>query len=54
VLHWNSPGGHERLATATQRLGRERQLNGEDRRKVMEDHDYVFHDDARFEDKPAR
>jgi len=54
VLHWNSPGGHERLATAQQRLGHERPLSGEERRKVMEDHDYVFHDTARYEDQPAR
>jgi mannose-6-phosphate isomerase-like protein (cupin superfamily) len=49
VLHWNSPGGHERLATAQRRLA-QAGLNGpEVQRKVMEDHDYVFHDPARYE-----
>src|ERR1700691_3046109 len=40
VLHGNSPGGHERLGAAQQRLG---QADGAARRKAMEDHDYVFH-----------
>lgn len=54
VLHWNSPGGHERMAAAQQRLTREGRTSGDDRRKAMEDHDYVFHDTSRYEDKPAR
>ena len=54
VLHWNSPGGHERLAAAQQLLAREGHTSGADRRKAMEDHDYVFHDTSRFEDAPAR
>jgi mannose-6-phosphate isomerase-like protein (cupin superfamily) len=54
VLHWNSPGGHERLSTAQQRLERERPLSGEERRRVMEDHDYVFHDTARFDNPQKR
>jgi mannose-6-phosphate isomerase-like protein (cupin superfamily) len=54
VLHWNSPGGHERLSAAQQRLAREGRTGGEDRRKAMEDHDYVFHDTARFADAVAR
>jgi mannose-6-phosphate isomerase-like protein (cupin superfamily) len=54
VLHWNSPGGHERMAATQRRLAREGRTSGDDRRKAMEDHDYVFHDTSRFEDKPAR
>lgn len=54
VLHWNAPGGHERMAAAQQRLTREGRTSGADRRKAMEDHDYVFHDTSRFEDIPAR
>lgn len=50
VLHWNSPGGHERLAVAQRRLAREGGLlSPEAARKVMEDHDYVFHDSERYE-----
>ena len=54
ALHWNSPGGHERMAAAQQRLTHEGRTSGDDRRKAMEDHEYVFHDTARFEDQPAR
>ncbi|HEY1934060.1 MAG TPA: cupin domain-containing protein [Acetobacteraceae bacterium] len=54
VLHWNSPGGHERMAAAQQRLTREGHTGGADRRKAMEDHDYVFHDTSRFADAPGR
>jgi len=54
VLHWNSPGGHERLATARQRLAREGRTSGEDVRQVTEAHDYVFHDVSRFAAAPAR
>jgi mannose-6-phosphate isomerase-like protein (cupin superfamily) len=49
LLHWNSPGGHERLAAAQQRLAKEGRGGPEVQRKVMEDHDYVFHDMARYE-----
>jgi mannose-6-phosphate isomerase-like protein (cupin superfamily) len=50
VLHWNSPGGHERLAVAQKRLARDGgALTPEAQRKVMEDHDYVFHDAERHE-----
>jgi len=51
VLHWNSPGGHERLGVANQRLASHGEVSGAARRKTMEDHDYVFHDTATFEDK---
>ena len=51
VLHWNSPGGHERLGVANQRLVSQGPLSGAARRKTMEDHDYVFHDTSMFEDK---
>src|SRR5277367_4088940 len=51
VLHWNSPGGHERLGVANQRLASQGEVNGAARRKTMEDHDYVFHDTSMFEDK---
>jgi mannose-6-phosphate isomerase-like protein (cupin superfamily) len=54
VLHWNSPGGHERLGVAQQRLASRGDVSPAARRKVMEDHDYVFHDTARFADKPER
>jgi mannose-6-phosphate isomerase-like protein (cupin superfamily) len=54
VLHWNSPGGHERLAVARQRMAREGRSGGEDQRRSMEAHDYVFHDSSRFEDTSAR
>ena len=53
VLHWNSPGGHERLAVARQRMAREGRTSGADMRQAMEAHDYVFHDDSRFSDRPA-
>jgi mannose-6-phosphate isomerase-like protein (cupin superfamily) len=49
VLHWNSPGGHERLGVANQRLASQGQVSGAARRKAMEDHDYVFHDTSMFE-----
>jgi mannose-6-phosphate isomerase-like protein (cupin superfamily) len=50
LLHWNSPGGHERLAVAQKRLaGDGDPVTPEVQRKVMEDHDYVFHDPARYE-----
>jgi mannose-6-phosphate isomerase-like protein (cupin superfamily) len=38
ILHWNSPGGHERLAQGMQR-------RAADGRKVREDHEYFFHQD---------
>jgi mannose-6-phosphate isomerase-like protein (cupin superfamily) len=49
LLHWNSPGGHERLAVAQKRLAQEGRGGPEVQGKVMEDHDYVFHDVARYE-----
>jgi mannose-6-phosphate isomerase-like protein (cupin superfamily) len=49
LLHWNSPGGHERLAVARERLAREGRTGPEAQRKVMEDHDYIFHDPERYE-----
>jgi mannose-6-phosphate isomerase-like protein (cupin superfamily) len=54
ALHWNTPGGHERMATTQQRLAREGRTSGAERRKAMEDHEYMFHDLSRFEDPPAR
>lgn len=54
ALHWNSPGGHERLAAAQQRLAARGTVSGADRRKTMEDHEYFFHDPALFEDEKAR
>jgi mannose-6-phosphate isomerase-like protein (cupin superfamily) len=54
VLHWNSPGGHERLGVANQRLASGGQVSGAALHKTMEDHDYVFHDTSRFEDKVER
>jgi len=54
ALHWNSPGGHERMAETQQRLNSEGRASGRDRHKAMEDHDYVFHDLSRFEDAPGR
>ncbi len=49
VLHWNSPGGHERLSVAQKRLTQEGRGGPEVQRKVMEDHDYIFHDPTRYE-----
>jgi mannose-6-phosphate isomerase-like protein (cupin superfamily) len=49
LLHWNSPGGHERLAVARHRLVQQGRNDPEAQRKVMEDHDYVFHDEERYE-----
>jgi mannose-6-phosphate isomerase-like protein (cupin superfamily) len=54
VLHWNSPGGHERLGAANQRLASQGKAGGDALRKAMEDHDYVFHDTSRFETKAER
>jgi mannose-6-phosphate isomerase-like protein (cupin superfamily) len=54
VLHWNSPGGHERLATARQRLVREGRTGGDDVRRVTEAHEYIFHDPSRFTDPSGR
>jgi quercetin dioxygenase-like cupin family protein len=54
VLHWNSPGGHERLAAARQRMARDGRTSGAEQKKAMEDHDYVFHDAERFADAPVR
>ena len=51
VLHWNSPGGHERLGTAMERLARDGRTSGADRKKAMEDHEYFFHDPSIFDDK---
>ena len=49
LLHWNSLGGHERLATAQRRLTRAGFKSPEAQRKVMEDHDHVIHDPVRHE-----
>jgi mannose-6-phosphate isomerase-like protein (cupin superfamily) len=54
LLHWNSPGGHERLAVARQRLAPEDRNRPEVQRKMMEDHDYVFHDPERYERAAAK
>jgi mannose-6-phosphate isomerase-like protein (cupin superfamily) len=54
VLQWNSPGGHERLGAANQRLASQGKVGGDAMRKAMEDHDYVFHDTSRFETKSER
>jgi hypothetical protein len=48
VLHWNSPGGHERLAVAQKRLAQEGCIGPKAQRKIREDHDYIFHDDERY------
>jgi hypothetical protein len=42
-------GGHERLATAQRRQAQAGFNRPEAQRKVMEDHDYVFHDPVRYE-----
>ena len=49
VLHWNSPGGHERLGVAQKRLAQEGRTGPEAQRKIREDHDYIFHDDERYQ-----
>lgn len=54
ALHWNSPGGHERLADAQRRLAERGETTGAARRKAMEDHEYFFHDPAMFEDGARR
>jgi mannose-6-phosphate isomerase-like protein (cupin superfamily) len=45
MLHWNSPGGHERLGAGLQRLARAGRTGAEDGRKIREAHEYFFHDD---------
>jgi mannose-6-phosphate isomerase-like protein (cupin superfamily) len=45
ILHWNSPGGHERLAQGLQRLARTGGADAAEGRKVREDHEYFFHQD---------
>ena len=44
LLHWNSPGGHERMGHAQEKAAKEQRLNPELRKKIMEDHDFIFHD----------
>lgn len=45
MLHWNSPGGHERLGAGLQRLARAGRTSADEGRKVREDHEYFFHED---------
>lgn len=45
ILHWNSPGGHERLGAGLQRLALAGRTGAEAGRKVREDHEYFFHED---------
>ncbi|HUB97043.1 MAG TPA: cupin domain-containing protein [Stellaceae bacterium] len=44
ILHWNSPGGHERLGEGLQRLARKGPSTRDEGRKVREDHEYFFHE----------
>jgi mannose-6-phosphate isomerase-like protein (cupin superfamily) len=44
ILHWNSPGGHERLAAGLQRLARKGPPTRTEGQKVREDHEYFFHE----------
>ncbi len=43
-LTWNSPGGHERMFEAGQRMAQERMGDPEARRKILTAHDTIFHD----------
>lgn len=43
-ITWNSPGGHERMFEAAQRMAQQRIGDPEVRRKVLVAHDTVFHE----------
>jgi hypothetical protein len=46
MLHWNSPGGHERLGAGLQRLASAGRTDAAEGRRVREDHEYFFHEDS--------
>ena len=54
VLHWNTPGGHERLGSAMQRLEGQDGVSREDTKGTMEAHEYFFHDEQVYIDAAAR
>ena len=43
-LTWNSPGGHERMFEAGQRMAQERIADPEVRREILAAHDTIFHE----------
>lgn len=53
ILHWNSPGGHERLAPGIQRLKHLGKTTRDDARESMEAHEYFFHNEQVFIDREA-
>jgi mannose-6-phosphate isomerase-like protein (cupin superfamily) len=46
ILHWNSPGGHERLGATLQRLARSGHTSADEGRKLRENHEYFFHENS--------
>jgi quercetin dioxygenase-like cupin family protein len=53
VLHWNSPGGHERVGAALKKLEQDGRTTGPERHETFKNHDYIFHDESRFADPPS-
>ena len=45
MLHWNSPGGHERLTSAMVKLAASGETSAEVKRQTQEAHEYFFHED---------
>ena len=54
VLHWNTPGGHERLASAMRRLEGQGGVSREDVQGTMEAHEYFLHNEQVYIDVAAR
>jgi mannose-6-phosphate isomerase-like protein (cupin superfamily) len=46
-ITWNSPGGHERMFEAGQRMAQEQIGDPEVRRKILAAHDTIFHERPR-------
>ena len=45
MLHWNSPGGHERLASGMAKLAKSGESSPDAKRRTQEAHEYFFHED---------
>lgn len=45
MLHWNMPGGHERLASGMAKLAESGDTSPEAKRRIQEAHEYFFHED---------
>ncbi len=45
LLHWNTPGGHERMPESMAKLNKQGDVTQEERRRLQKVHEYIFHDD---------